>query len=141
MRKPMMQPCFHIEITTPKKVVLNGLWFGSYSAKASKGKPKKPKRVIVWVHGLGSSMFSKLEIADELVDKKTAMLVFNNRGHDKVVSVATTKGKRILAGSAHEKFTDCADDIQGVINFARRRGVNNVFLVGHSRSEEHTSEL
>lgn len=120
--KNQMRPCFHVEIITPKKIVLNGLWFG----------PKRPKRAIVWVHGLGSSTFSKLGIVDELVDKKTAVLMFNNRGHDKVVSVATTKGKRILAGSAHEKFTDCADDIQGVINFVRRRAVNDVFLVGHS---------
>ncbi|MEK7156489.1 MAG: alpha/beta fold hydrolase [Patescibacteria group bacterium] len=111
-----------VEIVTPKKIILNGLWFG----------PAKPKRVIVWVHGLGSSMFSKLGIVDELVDKKTAVLMFNNRGHSKVVSVATTKGKGILAGSAHEKFIDCADDIQGVVNFVRRRGVKNVFLVGHS---------
>ena len=66
-----MRPCFQIEIVTPKKFVLNGLWFGS----------KKPKRVIVWVHGLGSSMFSKLGIVDQLVDKETAVVMFNNRAY------------------------------------------------------------
>ena len=128
----MMQPCFHIEIVTPKKVVLDGLWYGPYSAKASKGKPKKPKRVIVWVHGLGSSMFSKLEIADELVDNKTAVLVFNNRGHDKVASVRKTNGAYVRAGAVHEVFTDCVDDIQGAINFAKKQGAKDVYLAGHS---------
>ena len=128
----MMQPCFHIEIVTPKKVVLDGLWYGPYSAKASKGKPKKPKRVIVWVHGLGSSMFSKLEIADELVDKETAVVMFNNRGHDKVTSVRRTNGAYVRAGAVHEVFTDCVDDIQGAINFAKKQGVKDVYLAGHS---------
>ena len=117
-----MRPCFHIDITTPKKVVLNGLWFG----------PKKPKRVIVWVHGLGSSMFSKLGIVDELVDKKTAVLMFNNRGHDKVASVRKTNGAYVKAGAVHEVFTDSADDIQGAINFVKKRGVKDVWLAGHS---------
>src|SRR3989344_3822653 len=127
-----MRPCFHIEITPPKKVMLNGLWFGSYSAKASKGKPKKPKRVIVWVHGLGSSMFSKLGIVDELANSKTAVLMFNNRGHDKVASVRKTNGAHVRAGAVHEVFTDCVDDIQGAINFTKARGIKNTWLAGHS---------
>ncbi len=117
-----MRSCFHIEITTPKKILLNGLWFG----------PKKPKRVIVWVHGLGSSMFSKLGIVDRLVDKNTTVLMFNNRGHDKVTSVRRTNGAYVRAGAVHEVFTDCVDDIQGAINFARKQGVKDVYLVGHS---------
>ena len=31
-----------------------------------------------------------------------------------------------------EVFTDCVDDIQGAVNFARRQGAKNIFLVGHS---------
>jgi len=117
-----MQACHVVEIVTPKKYVLNGLWFGS----------KRPKRCVVWVHGLGSSMFSKLKIADELVDGKTAVLVFNNRGHDKVANVSTTKGERLKVGSAHERFTDCIDDIEGALRFARKAGVKSIYLAGHS---------
>lgn len=117
-----MRPSHLVEIVTPKKVVLNGLWFG----------PKKPKRVIVWVHGLGSSMFSKLAIADELVDKKTAVLMFNNRGHDKVASVRKTNGAYLKAGAVHEVFTDCVDDIQGAVNFAKKQGAKGIWLAGHS---------
>lgn len=120
-----MTPCHVVEITTLKKFLLRGIWLG----------PTKPKRVIVWVHGLGSSMFSKLEIAQRLVDKNTAVLVFNNRGHDKVVHVSHASGKfgrAIRGGAAHEKFTDSVDDIQGAINFARKQGGKTIFLAGHS---------
>lgn len=120
-----MIPCNVVEIVTPKKYILNGLWFG----------PVRPKRCVVWVHGLGSSMFSKLKIADHLIDGKTAVLVFNNRGHDKVAHLpykSRSFKKAIRAGAAHERFTDCADDIQGAVNFVRRQGAKNVFLAGHS---------
>src|SRR3989344_3289855 len=102
-----MTPCFAIEIVTPKKVRLKGLWLG----------PKKTKRVIVWVHGIGSSMFSKLYTPEKLADSKTAVLVFNNRGHDKVSRIASTNETHIgateLGGGASEVFTECVDDIQG----------------------------
>ncbi|HEY4526301.1 MAG TPA: alpha/beta fold hydrolase [Candidatus Paceibacterota bacterium] len=121
-----MMPCFAIEIVTPKKVRLNGLWLG----------PKKAKRVIVWVHGIGSSMFSKLDISEKLTDSKTAVLVFNNRGHDKVSRIAYTNETRIgaseLGGGASEVFTECADDIQGAINFAKKNGGKDIYLAGHS---------
>ncbi len=126
--KQQMRPCHHIEITTPKKFVLNGLWWG----------PKKPKRVVVWVHGLGSNMFSKLGIIEHLANKETAVMTFNNRGHDKVASVRRMNGEYVKAGAAHEVFTDCVDDIQGAINFAKKQGVKDVYLVGHSTGCQKT---
>ncbi len=120
------------EIITPQKAILNGLWCGPSSDKATKGKPKKPKRVIVWVHGLGSSMWSKLGIVEKLVDSTTAVLVFNNRGHDVVARISTTGKKRIQGGAAHEVFTDCVDDIQGAVNLAKQSGAKEIFLAGHS---------
>ena len=121
-----MTPCFVIEIVTPQSVRLKGLWLG----------PKKAKRVIIWVHGLGSSMFSKLDIAQGLTDTRTAVLVFNNRGHDKVSRIAYTNEKKIgkteLGGGASEVFTDCVDDIQGAINFAKKAGGKDMYLAGHS---------
>jgi alpha-beta hydrolase superfamily lysophospholipase len=117
-----MRPAHIVQIVTPKKVELNGLWFG----------PKKAKRAIVWVHGLGSSAFTKFHIVDELVNKNTAVLVFNNRGSGKVATTSYSSGKRARGGAAHEVFTDCVDDIQGAINFAKRAGAKNVTLAGHS---------
>lgn len=120
-----MRPCHVIEIVTPKKFVLNGLWFG----------PKKPKRAIVWVHGLTSSAFSMSNVVESLVDKNTAVITFNNRGFGTINSIKRGVGKKsksILAGAAHEVFTDCADDIQGAIDFAHKAGVKNIYLAGHS---------
>lgn len=116
-----MRPCYHIEIETPKKIFLNGLWFG----------PVKPKQVIIWLHGLGSSAFSRLEIVDKLVDENTAVLTFNNRGHDKVATGYRGK-KRIKHGAAHEVFTECVDDIRGAIAYAKSKGAKSVYLAGHS---------
>lgn len=119
-----MRPCHHVEIVTPKKIVLNGLLLGS----------KKPKRVYIWLHGLNSSMFSKMAIMDLLVDKQSAVLAFNNRGHDKISYISTTKGKdkSIRGGGAHEVFTDCVDDIDGAIRFVKSLGVKDIYLIGHS---------
>lgn len=130
-----MSLCDTIEIVTPKKVLLNGLWFG----------PARAKRAIIWVHGLGSSLFSKLDIVKKLADKNTAVVTFNNRGHDKVSRIAHAgetrlratrgqekTGKTVLGGAAHEVFKECADDIQGAINFVKRAGAKDIWLVGHS---------
>lgn len=120
-----MRPCFAVEIETPKKYVLNGLWFG----------PKRPKRVTIFIHGLGGSVFSMSNVVNALADAKTAVIAFNNRGFGKVNTVKRKVGtdtKSLLAGAAHEVFTDCADDIQGAINFVRRAGAKEVYLAGHS---------
>jgi len=125
-KRPPMRECFHVEIVTPKKVALNGLWIG----------PRLAKRAVIWVHGLGSSMFSKIAIADAIVDKQTAVLVFNNRGHDKVASGSSGKNKRVRHGAAHERFTDCIDDIEGAIRFARKAGAKKLFVAGHSTGSQ-----
>lgn len=121
-----MRPAHVIEIVTPRKFVLNGLWFG----------PKRPRRVLIWTHGLSSSAFSKLSIVGQLTDGKTAVVTFNNRGYGNVVRIPRIRrgGKieSITIGAAHERFTDCVDDIQGCVNFARKRGVKEIYLAGHS---------
>src|SRR3989344_5183299 len=94
--------------------------------------PKKARRAVVWVHGLGSSMFSKLEITRLIADKETAVLMFNNRGHDKISPLVVAGTKWRKAGSAHEKFTDCVDDIEGAIKFAKKAGAKSIYLAGHS---------
>ncbi|MDO8521975.1 MAG: alpha/beta fold hydrolase [bacterium] len=118
-----MASCETIEIVTPKRVLLNGLWFG----------PKKARNVFIIVHGLASSIFSRvpLELPAFIINRDTAVLSFNNRGHD-IVSKARRNKRAIVAGGAHEVFTDCVDDIRGAVNFARRTGAKNIYLVGHS---------
>ncbi|HWO07034.1 MAG TPA: alpha/beta fold hydrolase [Candidatus Paceibacterota bacterium] len=116
-----MRAAYVVEIITPKKFVLNGLWFG----------PKKPKRAILWIHGLSSSAFSKLGIVEKIVDANTAVLTFNNRGSATVSRVFRGR-KQVLSGGGAEIFTECLDDIDGAIRLARKMGAKDIFLAGHS---------
>lgn len=116
-----------VEMVTPNKYVLNGLWVG----------PTKPIRVFINVHGLASNLFSGEKLYS-LVDETTSVLTFNNRGHDVVSRVkrlnpSNPKGyDSEFAGTAHEIFKDCVDDLEGVVDFCHERGVNEVYFVGHS---------
>jgi alpha-beta hydrolase superfamily lysophospholipase len=116
-----MTPTHVVQITTPRNCTLNGLWFG----------PRKAKKVIILVHGLTGSAFSMNPMVNALVSPSTAVLTFNSRGFGQINSIK--KGSKfLLAGTAHEVFTDCVDDIQGAINFAKKNGVRQVMLAGHS---------
>lgn len=121
-----MTPAHVVEFATPRKVLLKGLWFGA----------RRAKRTIVFVHGLGGSVFSFARVVERLADKDTAVLTFNNRGHEIVSAIkkkrAARRAPRRMGGAAHEVFVDCVDDIQGAINFVRRQGVKDIFLAGHS---------
>jgi len=121
-----MRPAHVVEIVTPKKFVLNGLWFG----------PKRPKRAIILVHGLTSSAFSGSAMRNALLSlSSTAVITFNNRGFESVTSVKQKKGQDTMyhtMGGTHEVFTDCVDDIQGAINLVRKLGVKDIYLAGHS---------
>ncbi len=111
------------EIVTPKKVVLYGLWYG----------PRKPKRAVIVVHGLCSTMFNSVsrELPQYLIGNDTAVLTFNNRGHDIVTKVLSGK-RAVLAGGAHEVFSDSADDLRGAVLFAKKRGAKEIYIAGHS---------
>lgn len=119
-----MRPAHVIEITTPKKFVLDGLWFG----------PLTPKRVIIWVHGLSSTLFKNIHFVDSFVTKDTAFLIINTRGHDTISKIgsASSKAKSRIGGGGQEVFTECVDDIQGAVNFARRHGVREIYVGGIS---------
>lgn len=125
-----MQPVHLADIITPKRFRLNGIWFG----------PKKAKRVVILVHGLGGNMLNSFasNMARVLIDADTAVLSFNNRGHGLISKVyrdspKTQKGYiSVTAGSVHEVFEDCLDDIDGAVQYARKHGAKEVFLAGHS---------
>ncbi|MGA9883923.1 MAG: alpha/beta fold hydrolase [Candidatus Acidiferrales bacterium] len=120
--------CFCVQMLTPKRYLLNGLWFGA----------ERPKTAIIFVHGLGSNAFAHHDYLTSLATSNSAVLFFSNRGHDGVAGIKKFKPsakKRYVyeqAGVAHEVFTDCADDIQGAVNLLVRRGARRIYLVGHS---------
>lgn len=117
-----------VTIVTPKKFLLDGLIFG---------KPRA-KNIYIYLHGLTGTAFYHINLFEKLVNKDSAVLAFNNRGSGLVVKIyqqdfSEPKGyKSILAGMAHEVFTDCVDDIEGAIKLALESGGKNIYLLGHS---------
>lgn len=125
MKRIQMRACHHIDIVTPKKYHLNGLWFG----------PKKARKVIIFIHGLTGSAFSMSRVVDAVIDASTALITFNNRGFEQVGEIKREhrgKSEWVRAGAGHEVFTECLDDIQGAVNFAKKTGVKAIYLAGHS---------
>lgn len=120
-----MTPAFVVQITTPKKYILNGLWFG----------PAKPEKVIVFIHGLAGSAFSMQRMVRALQNSQTAVLTFNTRGFEQISGVKRRiagKTTWIQAGSGHEIFAESADDVQGAVDLAKRSGAKEIYLAGHS---------
>lgn len=125
----MEQPVRVIDIVTPKKFVLNGLWFG----------PESPLKIIIFIHGLGGNAFSSHRLITPLADSQTAVITFSNRGHDQISSIKKVDNRkkkgysRITAGESMEIFTDCVDDIQGTINYVLSVCPKaSIYLAGHS---------
>jgi pimeloyl-ACP methyl ester carboxylesterase len=121
-----MKPAHVVSLVTKDALKLSGLLFGPTEATVG----------FVFVHGLGSSVFSHNDVLPE--GKSYVSLYINNRGHDKVASMkhvlpGTEKGYDWFPGGmAHEIFTDCVYDIQAGIEYLKDRGVEKIYLVGHS---------
>ena len=124
----MTNNCQVVEIVTPKKFILNGLWFG----------PEHPKKAIIFVHGLGGNAFGGHKLVMPLVDNNTAVVFFSNRGHDSISKLKKIDRRKkkgyssVMAGESLEIFTNCVDDIQGAINFSKSQGIKEIYLIGHS---------
>lgn len=126
--------CQVIKIKTPKKYLLDALYFG----------PLKADRLFIFIHGLGGNLFSKIDLFESLVDKKTAVLAFNNRGHGAINRISredkrTARGYvNHTMGFSHEIFSDCVDDLEGAVNFAFKTKAKSIFLIGHSTGCQKT---
>lgn len=116
-----------IKFTSTDNLELNGLLLGS----------GKTQDLFIFVHGLGSDCFKRNEICEALVDEDSSVLAFNNRGFGVInrfnkVDKTGQKIGRVIAGLAHEVFTDCVFDIEGAVNFAQELGFKSIYLIGHS---------
>ena len=67
----------YIKLQTSGGFLLDALWCG----------PLHPKTVFIFIHGLGSNVFSHHELLSPLVNEETSVLFFSNRGHDTVTTV------------------------------------------------------
>ncbi len=115
-----------IKFKTPKKLELHGLYLGK----------KNPETLYIFIHGLASSVFKKVDLYKPLVNRSSSVLVFNNRGSEiisrfsKIINKEKHQSKTI--GSAHEKFVDCLDDINGAVVLAKKYKPKKIILLGHS---------
>ncbi len=97
---------------------------------------RRPRRCIVFIHGLNGSAFSHmaLSFADSL-PKSLALFSINTRGHDIVSGLSKyTDGKRrrIMGGTSLERFEESVFDIKGAIDALSKIGYRDFVLCGHS---------
>jgi pimeloyl-ACP methyl ester carboxylesterase len=88
------------------------------------------KRAIIWLHGLGASVFESRRtnlLAQVFIDRDIAFFPFNNRG-----SAIARRAGNDLGGAAFERIRDCVADIDGAIRELWRRGYRDLTLAGHS---------
>lgn len=117
-----------IQIKTPRNYLLDGLLFGKKTAHTA----------YIFIHGLGGNLFSLTELASSLVTSTSSVIVFNNRGFGTINRVRLIDQRRkrgyrsITAGSSYEVFSDCVDDIDGAVSWAKKAGAKRIVLVGHS---------
>jgi alpha-beta hydrolase superfamily lysophospholipase len=123
-----------VQIITPQKYILNGFWFGV----------QHPHRAVILTHGLTSNAFANHDLVVPLADSQTGVLTYSNRGSEKIARFKRVDKRRkkgytsCMIGEAHEVFTDCIDDIQGAVNFAKAKGAKEIILIGHSTGSQKT---
>lgn len=128
MKQNIKKKCEIIDIITPQRIILNGLLFG----------PNKTSTGFIYIPGLSSNVFSKLDLIGLLSGVNFLVLSLNTRGHDKVVKIKKLNKlikegyHSVIAGGAHEVFTDCKDDLAGAVKYMLDRKIKNIYLVGHS---------
>ena len=91
-------------------------------------------KIVIHVHGLNGNFYENrfLDVlAKTYTDKGYAFLTFNNRGRDFITELLKGNDFTIIGGSL-ERFKDCILDIEGVINWVKKKGYKEIILEGHS---------
>ncbi len=95
---------------------------------------EKTNKIIIHVHGLNGNFYENRFIdtlAETYVNKGYAFLTFNNRGRDFITELL--KGDEfVVIGGSLERFKDTLLDIEGVVNWVKEQGYNEIILEGHS---------
>ena len=91
-------------------------------------------KIVIHVHGLNGNFYENSfldTLAKTYTDNDYAFLTFNNRGRDFITELLKGNDFTIIGGSL-ERFKDCILDIDGVINWVKDRGYQEIVLEGHS---------
>lgn len=118
-----------VQFETKDSLLLPGLLFEPKS---------KTKKALIYLHGNGSaSIFYSVDkmnvLAQELNKAGIAFFPFNNRGAQYIHKIKTTDNKDgVKQGTALELIKDCVLDINGAIEFLKKQGYSEFYLVGSS---------
>ena len=91
-------------------------------------------KIVIHVHGLNGNFYENRfldTIAKSYTDNNYAFLTFNNRGRDFITELLKGNDFTIIGGSL-ERFKDCILDIDGIVNWTKNKGYNEIILEGHS---------
>ena len=91
-------------------------------------------KIVIHVHGLNGNFYENRfldTLAKTYTDNNYAFLTFNNRGRDFITELLKGDEFTIIGGSL-ERFKDCILDMDGVINWVKERGYQEIVLEGHS---------
>ena len=91
-------------------------------------------KIVIHVHGLNGNFYENRFIdilAKSYTDNNYAFLTFNNRGRDFITELLKGNDFTLIGGSL-ERFKDCILDIDGIVNWIKNRGYNEIILEGHS---------
>ena len=91
-------------------------------------------KIVIHVHGLNGNFYENRfldTIAKSYTDNNYAFLTFNNRGRDFITELLKGDDFTIIGGSL-ERFKDCILDIDGIVNWVKNKGYNEIILEGHS---------
>lgn len=91
-------------------------------------------KIVIHVHGLSGNFYENrfLDVlAKSYTDKNYALLTFNNRGRGFISELLKGNDFTIIGGSL-ERFKDCILDIEGVVNWVKKKGYSEIVLEGHS---------
>lgn len=92
------------------------------------------KRIVIHIHGLNGNFYENNfldEISKSYTNRGYAFLTFNNRGRG-FISEFWRGTECVVIGSSLEKFKECILDIEGVLNYAKENGYEEIVLEGHS---------
>lgn len=124
----------HIKITNHKIYSTDNIELDSFLFEPKKGTDK----IIIHIHGKEGHFMQNnfvIEMGYGYPIHGYSFLTFNNRGHDYIADLikkSATGFTSVMGGSAYDIFEDCIYDIDGVVNYVKDLGYNQIILQGHS---------
>lgn len=92
------------------------------------------KKIVIHVHGLNGNFYENRfldDLAKAYTRQHIAFLTFNNRGVNYITELLKGSEYEIIGG-CFESFKDSILDIEGVINWVKDKGYQEIILEGHS---------